>query len=134
MVIDTSAVVAILRLEPDAGRFLHAVTASDVRVMSAANLIEASLVLAGRRGNADDWQDLDEFLRRADVDIIPLDLEHVRVARDAFLRFGKGRHPAALNFGDCAAYALAKSRDLPLLFKGGDFSKTDITPAVASSG
>ncbi len=77
------------------------------------------------------WRPLEAFLKRANIEVAAFDREQAQKAREAFLRFGKGRHPAGLNFGDCAAYALARSRKAPLLFKGGDFLKTDIAPAVA---
>ena len=87
------------------------------------------MVIAGRRGGEPVWELLDEFLADAEAEIVSFDHEQAKLARSAFLRFGKGRHPAALNFGDCAAYALAKSRGVPLLFKGEDFARTDIVPA-----
>jgi ribonuclease VapC len=130
IVIDSSALVAILRLEPDAKELLRALVSARGRLMPALNMLETSLVLAGAQGGANIWQPLDAFLAEADVEIVPFDSEQAFFARNAFLRFGKGRHPAALNFGDCAAYALAKSRSLPLLFKGGDFSKTDVMKAI----
>ena len=127
--LDSSALIAILRMEPDARQLLRALVVARGRVMSALNLLETSLVLAGPKGDGSIWTLLDTFLIEAQVEIVPLDAEQAQIAREAFLRFGKGRHPAALNFGDCAAYALAKSRNAPLLFKGGDFAKTDIVPA-----
>jgi ribonuclease VapC len=130
MVIDTSAIIAILRLEPETVKFLRAITDADVRLMSAANLIEAAMVLAGRGGDAAEWLELDELIQQSGVEILPFDHAQVGIAREAFLQFGKGRHPAALNFGDCAAYALAKAHKQPLLYKGSDFSKTDIASAV----
>ena len=87
------------------------------------------MVIAGRAIGPGLWQDLDDLLREMKLDIVPHDGELAHLARDAFLRFGKGRHPARLNCGDCASYALAKSRNMPLLFKGGDFARTDIAPA-----
>jgi ribonuclease VapC len=128
--LDSSALIAILRMEPDARALLRALVTARGRVMSALNLLETSLVLAGPKGDGSIWTSLDTFLIEAQVEIVPLDAEQAQIAREAFLRFGKGRHPAALNFGDCAAYALAKSRNAPLLFKGGDFSQTDIVPAL----
>lgn len=88
------------------------------------------MVVAGRAGGAASLEPLNDLLARLDIEIVAHDASLARVAGEAFLRFGKGRHPAGLNFGDCAAYALAKSNDLPLLFKGDDFSKTDIVAAV----
>jgi ribonuclease VapC len=94
------------------------------------NVLETSLVLAGPKGGADVWHPLDAFLAEAGVEAVPFDSHQTLHAREAFVRFGKGRHPAALNFGDCAAYALAKSKNLPLLFKGYDFAKTDVMAAI----
>ena len=90
------------------------------------------MVLAGRSGAEVDWSPLDELIARARMEIVPHDRRLAGLAREAFLRFGKGRHPARLNCGDCASYALAKSLNIPLLFKGADFAKTDIVPAIAA--
>ncbi|MBI4724457.1 MAG: type II toxin-antitoxin system VapC family toxin [Rhodomicrobium sp.] len=130
MALDSSALVAILRMEPDARELLRALANARGRLISALNLLETSLVLAGPKGGAGIWGPLDAFLAEAAVDIVAFGSGEAQFARDAFIRYGKGRHPAALNFGDCAAYALAKSRNVPLLFKGGDFRKTDIVPAL----
>lgn len=130
MVVDTSATVAILRMEAEADVFLLAISRADPCFMSAVSVEEASLVLAGRRGGPEAWDELDAFLERSEIQVVPFDRGLARLARNAFIRFGKGRHGAALNLGDCASYALAKERDLPLLFKGNDFAKTDIAPAV----
>ena len=100
--------------------------------MSAVSLQEASMVLAGKAGAEADWAPLDEFIARAGLEIVPHNRKLAEVAREAFLRFGKGRHLARLNFGDCASYALAKSLNIPLLFKGSDFAKTDIVPAYVA--
>ena len=129
IVIDTSAIIAILRNEPEKDRFVDAILAAHSRLMSAVSVQEAGMVIAGRSGDEAVWEPLDALLARLDLEIVPHDADLARLARQAFLRFGKGRHPAALNFGDCATYALAKSANLSLLFKGDDFSKTDITPA-----
>ena len=128
--IDSSAIVAILRLEPEANLLLRALVRAEGRVMSALNVLETSMVLAGPRGDASIWEPLDAFIAEAEIDIVPFDAGQAHFARNAFVSFGKGRHPAALNFGDCAAYALAASRRCPLLFKGEDFSKTDLIPAL----
>jgi ribonuclease VapC len=88
-------------------------------------------VLAGRSGTEEGWRDLDALIERAQIEIVPFDTEQAALARTAFLRFGKGRHPAALNCGDCAAYALARARDLPLLYKRADFARTDVRPALS---
>jgi ribonuclease VapC len=97
--------------------------------MSAANYLEAALIV-DTRGDPVASREFDLFFRRADLLIEPVTLEQARTARQAYRDFGKGRHPAALNFGDCLAYALAKSLDQPLLFKGSDFSRTDLEPAI----
>ena len=128
--VDTSAIVAILRNEPEKDRFVDALLAASARFMSAVSLQEAGMVIAGRFGDDTIWEPLDALLARLDVEIVAHDAALARIARTAFLRFGKGRHPAQLNFGDCAAYALARANGLPLLFKGGDFSKTDIVAVV----
>jgi ribonuclease VapC len=131
MAIDTSAIVAILRLEPEADRLLHAIANAEDCFMSAISVLETALVLAGTRGTRAVWAPLDELLAMSQIEVVPFDPEQARHARDAFIRFGKGRHPAALNLGDCASYALAVSRKLPLLFKGDDFTRTDLAAAVS---
>ena len=130
--IDSSAVISILRGESDGGQFADAITDADAACMSAVSLQESSMVLAGRTGDAVLWLPLDELIRDMNLEIVAHDADLARVAREAFLRFGKGRHRARLNFGDCASYALAKTRDVPLLFKGSDFARTDIVPAIAA--
>ena len=90
------------------------------------------MVIAGRTGSDAAWQKLDELIRDAELEVVAHDCRLAQIAREAFLRFGKGRHPARLNCGDCASYALAKSLNIPLLFKGADFAKTDIVPALAT--
>jgi ribonuclease VapC len=129
MVIDTSAVLAILLSERDAERFAEAIDKAESCHMSAANFLEAALVI-DTRGDPVASREFDLFFRRADFLIEPVSFEHAKAARQAYRDFGKGRHPAALNFGDCLAYALAKSLDQPLLFKGSDFSRTDIEAAI----
>ena len=125
MVIDTSAMIAMLMREPSADRLVAAVEADRTRLVSEGTVVEASLVLLGRYGDAGDTQ-LDRLLRGIGVEVVPVGEEQVALARDAALRFGRGRHPAALNFGDCFSYALAVARSEPLLFVGDDFSKTDV--------
>ena len=127
LVIDTSALIAILRGEAEKDAFVDAILTASPRLLSAVSLQEAGMVLAGRDGSAGVWEALDELLALLDIQIIPHDVTLARHAREAFQRFGKGRHPAGLNFGDCAAYALAKAQKAPLLFKGNDFSRTDLT-------
>jgi ribonuclease VapC len=130
IVIDTSALVAILRLEPDAKELLGALVNARSRVISALNFLETSLMLTGAEGSITIWQPLDAILDEAEVEIIAFDREQAHIARDAFIQFGRGRHPAGLDPSDCAAYALAKSRNAPLLFQGDNFRKTDIVPAL----
>jgi ribonuclease VapC len=123
--LDTSAVVAIFREEPERAEFLSLIDQASRRVISAVSVLEAAMVLEGRSGS-DGGSDLDLFLSRASVEIVPFDEEQLALARTAFRLFGKGRHRAGLNFGDCAAYALAEWSGEPLLFKGTDFSATDV--------
>lgn len=125
MVIDSSALAAILFGEPERRQFIEAIEAADSKLISVANWLEISIIIEARTG-AEGSRDLEQFIERAGIEIVPVDLEQGRFARDAWLRFGKGRHPAALNYGDCFAYALAKSRSQTLLFKGDDFIHTDI--------
>jgi ribonuclease VapC len=131
IVVDASAIIAILRLETEADAFLRAIVDADAVEMSALSALEVGLVLAGAAGEAGVWSPFDALVERAGIAVVPLDGEQALIARNAFLRFGKGRHPAALNLGDCASYALAASRRAPLLFKGEDFARTDLRPALA---
>jgi ribonuclease VapC len=128
MVIDSSALIALLQSEPEADRILEALVQFEERHISAATVLEASIVLAARFGESAD-KELDILLHKADIETVSLTSEQTELAREAWKRFGKGRHAAALNFGDCFSYALAKSLGAPLLFVGDDFGKTDITPA-----
>jgi ribonuclease VapC len=125
MVIDTSAIIAVLLNEANAPRITQAIETSSPRLFSAANLLEASIVIDSRKGEAG-GRELDLLIYRANVEIVSVDQDHAEIARIAWRRFGKGRHPAALNYGDCFAYALAKSRRLPLLYLGDDFAQTDV--------
>ena len=125
MVIDTSAVMSILLDEADAARVVAAMETDGPRLMSAANLLEASIVIEARKGEAG-GRELDLLMYRSEIEIVDVDRIQTEAARVAWRRFGKGRHPAALNYGDCFAYALAKIHRLPLLFCGDDFSRTDI--------
>jgi ribonuclease VapC len=125
MVIETSALVAMLTDEPDAQRFEAAVEADPVRLMSTASYLEAAIVIEQRFGEPG-GRELDLWLHRADVDLVSVDAEQAEVARSAYRRFGKGRNRAGLNYGDCFAYALAKVSGEPLLYKGDDFANTDI--------
>ena len=128
MIIDTSAILAILLQEPDAGRFEDAIADAWPRRMTAVALLEATMVVEGR-GGTEAGDDLDALLKRTRVEFVPVTQEQAHVARQAWRRFGKGNHPAALNFGDCFAYALAEVTGEPLLFKGDDFALTDIEAA-----
>jgi ribonuclease VapC len=129
MVLDTSAIVAILFDEPERVRFDRLIEADPVRLISAATRVEACLVIEGRKQTLG-RRLLDRFLALSGADIVPVTAQQAEAACDAFRQFGKGRHPASLNFGDCFAYALAKATGEPLLFKGGDFARTDIEPAA----
>ena len=128
MVIDTSAIVAIALDEPEALSFEERIADDPVRVISAATLLETAMVIETRLG-AGGGGELDLWLHKAGVEIVAIDAELADVARRAWRRFGKGRHPAGLNFGDCFSYALASLTQEPLLFKGADFAETDIRPA-----
>jgi ribonuclease VapC len=129
VIIDSSAVIAILFDEPDALAFATAIGNAGRVAMAAPTLVETTLVAEGR--TREGMRDrLDALLAKAEAEIVPFTAEHAALARDAWRRYGKGRHPAGLNLGDCFAYALAVARDEPLLFKGGDFSLTDVKAAI----
>jgi ribonuclease VapC len=125
MVIDSSALLAIFLGEPERKAFLDAIVNSEARSISAANVLEAGIVLEAKRGEAA-GRELDLFLVKTNVQIVAVDAEQIEIARSTWRKFGKGRHPAGLNFGDCFAYALARSLGEPLLAKGEDFKHTDI--------
>ena len=129
MVLDTSALLAVLLNEPEAVAFRLAIEADPVRLLSAASLVETAIVIEARVGEAG-GRELDRLLQKADVEVAAVDAEQAELARHAFRMFGKGRHAAGLNYGDCFSYALALSSGEPLLYKGGDFAKTDVV-AVA---
>lgn len=134
MIVDTSALVAILRGEPNADRYVDALISSSRPRMSAASLVEASVVVDANRDPVLSRR-LDELLDAAGVHIEPLTEDHARIARQAYRDFGKGSgHPAGLNLGDCFSYALAAASGEPLLFKGDDFSHTDLSPALGADG
>jgi ribonuclease VapC len=133
MVIDSSALIAILHGEPEAPAFLEAIQADPRRVVSAVTKLEAVMVAVGQRGLAGGG-DLDRLLTRIRATIVPFDDAQADIAREAFARFGKGRHKAALNFGDCAAYALAMLEAEPLLCKGADFAATDVAAVELGDG
>jgi ribonuclease VapC len=126
MVIDTSALAAIFFGEPEREEFLAAITSAERRLISAATVLETGIVLESRQGEAA-GREFDLFVVRARLEAVPVDAEQVDLARSAWRKYGKGRHPAALNFGDCFSYALAKISSEPLLAKGTDFSSTDIS-------
>jgi ribonuclease VapC len=130
MVIDTSAIIAILLREPEAAGLAHAIETTTPRLLSAASLLEASMVIETRKGEAA-GRELDLFIYRAGIEIVAIDHEQAEVARIAWRKYGKGRHPAGLNYGDCFSYALAKVSGSPLLFKGDDFNHTDIKSVMA---
>jgi ribonuclease VapC len=125
MVIDSSALIAILRGEPEALAFENAIRDDPVRLVSAVSKLESGMVLVGRRDAAAGTV-LDRLLGSIEALVIPFDDHQCMIARDTFIRYGKGRHRAGLNFGDCAAYALAIAEAEPLLFKGTDFGATDV--------
>jgi ribonuclease VapC len=128
MVIDTSAIVAIAFNEPEAETYEQKVVDAPRRFISAATLLELAIVIEARLGEAG-AAELDLWLHKAGVEIVSVDGEQIVVARRAWRRYGKGRHPAGLNYGDCFSYALAKTHNEPLLFKGDDFSHTDVEAA-----
>ncbi len=128
MVIDTSALVAILRDEPERRSFNEKIEADPMRLMSVVSFVETALVIEARLGEAG-GRELDLLLHRADIDVVPVDVDQAEIARQAFRAYGRGRHPAGLNFGDCFVYALVKTTGEPLLFKGNDFGRTDIVAA-----
>lgn len=125
MVVDTSALIAILLAEPEAERLAEAIAADRTRLVSAFTVLEAGAVIEARKGEAG-GRELDLLLHRARIEQVPLSAEHAETARVAWRRYGRGRHGAGLNLGDCVAYALARHADEPLLFKGRDFTATDI--------
>ncbi len=129
MVVDSSALLAIVRGEAESQRFRAAMREAFPRLIAAPAAVEASVVMLSRFGEAG-LAELKNLLTETSVQVVPFTTAHVDLAVDAFRRFGKGRHPAGLNFGDCFSYALAKATGEPLLFKGEDFSRTDIRRAV----
>ena len=128
MIVDSSALLAVLLREPDATRYETAIAVAPSCRMSAVNVLETSIVVESRGGEAA-VHELDAFLEQAGIEWSPVTTAQVKAARVAWRRFGKGNHPARLNLGDCFAYALAKTVGEPLLFKGDDFSRTDIEAA-----
>jgi ribonuclease VapC len=130
MIIDTSAVIAILRDEPEATSCARAIADATTRRVSAVNFVESAVVIDASRDPIATRR-FDDFIKGANICIEPVTQIHAQIARDAYRDFGKGSgHPAKLNFGDCFAYALAKESGEPLLFKGGDFAHTDLVAAL----
>lgn len=127
MVLDTSALLVILLDEPESPAFRQSIEQDPVRLLSAASLLETALVVEARYGEAG-GRELDLLLHKAGIQVVGFDADQADLAREAWRRFGRGRHPAGLNFGDCFAYALSKVSGEPLLYMGGDFSQTDISP------
>jgi ribonuclease VapC len=129
MVIDASALIALLNMEPESARLAVALESDATRLVSAATVVEAGLVIESRFGSAG-GRELDLLIAKAGLSIEPVTVDQADLAREAWRRYGKGRHSAGLNFGDCFSYALAKATGEPLLFEGDDFTHTDIS-AVA---
>jgi len=129
MILDSSAVLAILFREPDAKQYADAIERAEVRRMSAPTYVELSIVVDAANGPSG-IPDLDHFVRQAGIAIEPFTAEQAYLAQRGWSIYGRGKHPARLNFGDCFSYALAKSLDEPLLFKGSDFSQTDVESAI----
>ena len=129
MVVDSPAVLAILFNEPERNLFSDARAVDRVRLMSSVNVIETAVVVSSRKGPRG-AREFDRLLHRVEFEVVSFTADHLRLARDAYERYGKGRHRAALNMGDCCAYALARHTDEPLLFKGNDFPRTDVVPAL----
>jgi ribonuclease VapC len=125
MVIDTSALVAILLGEPEAEPFSLAIAGDPNRLISTFTALETAIVIEAKKGKYG-GRELDLLLQQARIEMVPINAEQFEIARSAWRKYGKGRHPAGLNIGDCCSYALAKSADEPLLFKGDDFSQTDV--------
>lgn len=128
MVLDTSALLAILLNEPERRRFNEALEEAESRLISVPTFVETAIVIESRYGSAG-LRDLELLIERAGIELVPVDPQQGRIAQQAYSRFGKGRHEAGLNFGDCFSYALARALGQPLLFKGADFSKTDVMVA-----
>jgi ribonuclease VapC len=135
MVIDSSAIIAVLLNEANAAQIAKAIDSGSQRLLSAAGLLEASIVIESRKGEAA-GRELDLLIYRAAIEVVAVDQDQVEIARIAWRRYGKGRHPAELNYGDCFSYALARSRRLPLLFQGENFSRIDIdaVPLLPAQG
>lgn len=133
MMIDSSVLIAILENEPEARQLIEAIANDPVRLISAVSVVETSIVILNRRGETG-VAELDALLEEADIETVAVTPEQATLARQAYIRYGKGRHPAKLNFGDCFSYAAALACDEPLLFKGEDFNKTDIQCCIEWNG
>lgn len=129
MVIDTSALIAILFGEPEALSFTRTIADESRKLISVFNALESGIVVEARKGEAG-GRELDLLMHRARIEIVAMNADQAELARAAWRKFGKGNHPAGLNIGDCCAYALAKYSGEPLLFKGNDFTQTDIMAAI----
>jgi ribonuclease VapC len=129
MIVDSSALIAMLYQEPEAERLARALAHARQRAISAANWLETSMVTF-LRGGEEAVRDMDVLVAKFGLETVPVSATHAAIARRAFMRYGKAIHPARLNFGDCMAYALAKERNEPLLFKGSDFTQTDVLVAA----
>ena len=128
MIVDTSAILAVLFDEPDAERFTRAIAEAPRCWMSVANFLEAAFVVEARAATTV-GHELDLFIEKAEIELVPVSVKQAQAARQAWRRFGKGNHPAGLNFGDCFAYALAEVTEESLLYKGEDFALTDVVTA-----
>ena len=129
MVIDTSALIAILLNESERDIFVDALSADPVKLMSAVNVLETAIVIEARKREAG-GREFDLLLHRAGIDVVPFTQDQLEEARSVWRKYGKGNHPAGLNFCDCCAYALSATSGEPLLFKGSDFPRTDALPAI----
>lgn len=129
MIVDSSALLAIMLFEPEADACMDAIVGAPTRHMSVANWLETTMVM-DRRTDPDTVARFEDFVRDAGIELMPVSLTQAGIARRAWRLYGRGRHPARLNYGDCFAYALAKETGQPLLFKGNDFAHTDIEPAL----
>ena len=132
IVVDTSALIAILDKEPDANLYAEAIAEADPPLISTATLVELNIVMLNRHG-IKAAQIVDRLIQEGGFQVESFTIQHAELARDAYARYGKGQQPAGLNYGDCFSYALAKAIGVPLLFKGQDFSKTDIVPVLMQS-
>jgi ribonuclease VapC len=132
IVVDTSALIAILDKEPDANLYAEAIAEADSPLISTATLVELNIVMLNRHG-IKAAHIVDRLIQEGGFQVESFTIQHAELARDAYARYGKGQQPAGLNYGDCFSYALAKATGLPLLFKGQDFSKTDIVPVLTNT-